>query len=97
MEIRKITTGFVVQSFDQTGKFLGQEFVCGDDCAYEDENGETLIPDDDEFEEPGYEPYEMVQPDYVVIEKSQLKVLLDQITVVNLNSAAALDKLREYL
>jgi hypothetical protein len=95
MEIRKITTGFVVQSFDQT-KFLGQEFVCGDDCVYEDENGETLIPDD-EFEEPGYEPYEMVQPDCVLIEKEKLKVLLDQIKVVDLNSASALDKLRDYL
>ena len=95
MEIRKITTGFVIQSFDQTGKFLGQSFTCGDDCVYEDEDGDTL--EDDEFEEPGYEPYEMVQPDYVVIEKSQLKTLLDQIKVVDLNSATALDKLREYL
>jgi hypothetical protein len=95
MEIRKITTGFVTQAWDQNGNFLRQDFTCGDDCVYEDEVGESL--DDDEFDEPGYEPYNMVQPDCVLIEKEKLKTLLDQITVVNLNSAAALDKLRDYL
>lgn len=41
--IRKITEGFVIQSFDAlTGKFLGQEFVAGDHVEWEDENGYNI-------------------------------------------------------
>ena len=56
-EIRKITTGFVIQRWDKkTGKFLGQEFVAGDEVDYEDEFGKSI---DDE--EPEYREFEMVQ------------------------------------
>jgi hypothetical protein len=57
MEIRKITTGFVIQRWNkETGKFLGQEFVAGDQVEYEDEYGYSI-----EDQEPEYMPYHMVQ------------------------------------
>lgn len=57
--LKKITHGFVIQVWDvETGKFLRQEFIAGDDVVYENENGEVV----DETE-PNYEPYSMVQPD----------------------------------
>jgi hypothetical protein len=56
-EIHKITTGFVVQRWDRaTGKFLGQEFIAGDECDYEDENGNPI-----DEEEPEYRSFDMVQ------------------------------------
>jgi hypothetical protein len=40
MIIRKITTGFVVQTFDtEKNKWTDQEFIAGDECVYEDELG----------------------------------------------------------
>lgn len=43
MEIRKITTGFVVQRWDgETKKFLGQDFTAGDDAQYENEAGHAI-------------------------------------------------------
>ena len=45
MIVKKITTGFVVQDFDtELGKFIGQEFVAGDDCQYEDALGNPVDP-----------------------------------------------------
>lgn len=56
-EIHKITTGFVIQRWDRaTGKFLGQEFVAGDQVDYEDENGNAI-----DEEEPEYRCFDMVQ------------------------------------
>jgi hypothetical protein len=57
MELRKITYGFVIQKWDaETGKFLGQEFVAGDQVDYENELGEPI----DELE-PEYRQFDMVQ------------------------------------
>lgn len=57
-EIRKITTGFVIQRWDKkTGKFLGQEFVAGDEVDYEDEFGNPI-----DEREPEYQEFDMVQP-----------------------------------
>jgi len=56
----KITTGFVHQTFELNaeGKFVCSEqaFIAGDECDYEDVNGEPLknVP---EYE---YQPYEMI-------------------------------------
>jgi hypothetical protein len=56
-EIRKITTGFVIQKWDaKTKKFLGQEFVAGDQVDYEDEKGNPI-----EEVEPEYICFDMVQ------------------------------------
>jgi len=55
--VKKVTVGFVVQTFDtDTEKFISQEFIAGDQVDFEDESGEPV----DEFSE--YLPFEMVQP-----------------------------------
>ncbi len=60
MKIRKITTGFVIQTYDtNTGRCIEQSFVAGDDIAYEDECGN---PVDWEEQPEAYQPFEMVQP-----------------------------------
>ncbi len=58
---KKITTGFVVQTYDTKKKrWIDQEFIAGDECDYEDENGNPL----DETAEirNKYLPFDMVQP-----------------------------------
>jgi len=54
----KITVGFVVQTFkkDDKGRFVctKQEFIAGDQCDYEDEEGNSVVPPDYE-----YQPYDM--------------------------------------
>jgi len=62
MIVNKITTGFVIQKFDtETGEYLSQEFIAGDQVDYENEVGEptdqSLMP----TPEP-YLPFNMVQP-----------------------------------
>ena len=63
MIVKKITPGFVIQTY-QDGKPVHQEFIAGDDVKYEDEKGETLDPsvnqqvDGTEI----YQPFDMVQP-----------------------------------
>lgn len=55
----KITVGFVVQTFEKntTGKFVCtcQEFIAGDQCDYEDVEGNPIGPPDHE-----YQPYTMI-------------------------------------
>jgi hypothetical protein len=63
--LNKITTGFVIQVFDTEKKeFVSQEFICGDQCDYEDANGEGV--DASEFNNAAgaeaYLPFEMRQP-----------------------------------
>lgn len=63
-QIKKITEGFVVQTWNaETGKFEGQEFIAGDQVDYEDENGNPIDVDDDEdfFEKYPYRCFDMVQ------------------------------------
>jgi len=58
----KITVGFVAQAFTKNaeGNFLctQQAFIAGDQCNYEDMNGDPL----EEIPEHEYEPYEMLSP-----------------------------------
>jgi hypothetical protein len=61
MIVKKITVGFVVQSYDtEAKKFTEQNFTAGDQVDYEDEFGEKvdqdLIVDD-------YLAFDMVQPE----------------------------------
>ena len=64
MIVNKITTGFVIQTFDTESKrFTSQNFVAGD-CVYEDADGEPvesklLEVDSKEV----YLPFDMAQPD----------------------------------
>ena len=40
MKINKITEGYVVQTFDtETGKYIKQEFIAGDQVSYEEMDG----------------------------------------------------------
>ena len=68
--INKITTGFVVQQFDDKGCCTTQEFVAGDQVDWEDENGETIEienqPCDDDRDQ-WYYPFEMIQPETLMI------------------------------
>ena len=55
---KKITTGFVVQDYDDDGNCTGQEFIAGDQVDWEDEDGEPTTA-------PGAHNYQqmiMVQP-----------------------------------
>lgn len=71
MIINKITTGFVIQSYDtDTGRFVGQNFVAGDQVEYELPDGGMV--DDAEMavhnfgpgaEEEPYLPFDMKQPE----------------------------------
>lgn len=67
MIVNKITTGFVIQSFDTRKKrFVSQEFKAGDDCVYEDRKGNYVDPSVFQVNKNGdevYLTYDMVQPD----------------------------------
>ncbi len=71
MLINKITTGFVIQTYDtDKGEYISQEFKAGDQVDYEGNNGESLSinalsnlgfgPFADSGEP--YLPFDMVQP-----------------------------------
>ena len=63
MQLKKITTGFVIQTIDtETGKLINQEFIAGDQCDYEDEEGNTIDPEECFNDDVPYFPYDMVQP-----------------------------------
>ena len=62
MLINKITTGYVIQTYNtETGKCQSQEFVAGDECEYETEDGDNFDVDNSETELE-YQPYNMEQP-----------------------------------
>jgi hypothetical protein len=56
--MKKITVGFVVQNYDESGKCTSAEFVAGDQVDWEDEDGNAII------DPPSHEyfPFDMVQP-----------------------------------
>jgi hypothetical protein len=57
MIVKKITVGFVIQTFDtETRKYTGQEFIAGDQVDYEDDMENPVTP----FKE--YLAFDMVQP-----------------------------------
>ena len=68
MKINKITTGFVIQTYDtELKQWTGQEFVAGDQTEYEVADiGEIIDPDDarPESSKP-YLPFQMQQPDEI--------------------------------
>lgn len=74
---RKITTGYVIQTFDpNTGKGIEQEFVAGDQVDWEDEKGNPI-----EVPEHEYVPYHMVQPDEQRCDAADIEAVLDDIGV----------------
>lgn len=60
---RKITHGHVVQTFDNSGKCIEQEFVAGDHVEWEGDDLEPLKDDTDDCE---YHTFCMVQPQLTV-------------------------------
>lgn len=58
---RKITVGWVVQTFDNNNKCTEQEFHAGDQVDYEDDEGNSI----DEWDE--YQSYDMVQPQAMAV------------------------------
>jgi hypothetical protein len=64
MLLNKITTGFVIQTFDtEKKKFVSQEFVAGDQVDIEDKNGDPVDPSLLEVDgKPTTFPFDMTQP-----------------------------------
>jgi len=64
MIIKKITCGFVIQTFD-TGKgenvCVHQEFIAGDPVDFENKHGAPI--DNDGLTDPLYFPFNMEQPE----------------------------------
>lgn len=54
---KKITTGFVIQDFNDDGRCISQEFIASDDVQWEDENGDQC-----HAPEHTYQMFDMVQP-----------------------------------
>jgi hypothetical protein len=65
MLVKKITVGFVIQDFDTDSKrFVGQDFIAGDEVDYEDEQGEAVDESLLEVDgEKAYLEFHMVQPE----------------------------------
>lgn len=63
MLYNKVTIGFVVQTFDDWGNCLKQEFIAGDDVQYELEDGTEINSENMPFGGNEYFPFEMVQPE----------------------------------
>jgi hypothetical protein len=65
MIIKKVTAGFVIQTFDtETRKYVNQEFIAGD-VSYENAVGDSVDPELMQNITDGTEPYlpfDMVQP-----------------------------------
>lgn len=58
MRVKKITTGFVVQTYDTDLECcVNQEFVAGDQVDWEDEDGNTINADTSL----PYQPFNMIQ------------------------------------
>lgn len=61
MNFRKITPGFIIQTFNDAGEFLSQEFISGDDVEYETEDGDPINVMDMPLAGNEYFPFEMKQ------------------------------------
>ena len=62
MTYNKITSGFVIQVFNDAGEALRQEFVAGDEVEYETRDGDPINITDMPKGGDEYQPFEMVQP-----------------------------------
>ena len=65
MQVKKITPGFVIQTFDtETGKWVSQEFIASDETVYENADSEQFDEDGGDLEgaDESYLPFYMVQP-----------------------------------
>lgn len=60
MLFRKISTGHVVQVFNDSGEFLAQTFVAGDSVEYETGDGDPINVVDMPLGGTEYQPFDMV-------------------------------------
>ena len=58
MKYKKITTGFVIQDYED-GQCTGQEFIAGDQVDRENAHGESVEIDK---EKEKYQPFDMIHP-----------------------------------
>lgn len=64
MIVKKITTGWVTQTFDtDTGEYVSQNFTAGDQVDYEDDEGNALVGSKAMPQPEPYLPFDMVQPE----------------------------------
>lgn len=63
MLFKKITLGFVIQTFDQLGECIAQEFVAGSQVDYETEDGDGINVMNMPLGGREYQPFDMVQPE----------------------------------
>ena len=57
----KVTNGYVVQTFDNKGEFVEQEFIADDEVTFENEYGETLNLKELPKQGDEYFPFDMLQ------------------------------------
>ena len=62
MLYNKFTVGFVVQSFNDAGEFVSQQFIAGDQVDYETEDGDAINVEDMPQGGNEYIPFDMTQP-----------------------------------
>jgi hypothetical protein len=63
MLYNKVTIGFVVQTFNDEGECLSQEFMASDETTYELEDGTAINQEDMPFGGNEYFSFDMVQPE----------------------------------
>lgn len=75
MKLNKVTTGFVIQTYDTRKKrFVSQEFVAGDQVDYENRYGEAVdcnlfCTGRGKKRKEAYLPFDMIQPCRVTCQK----------------------------
>lgn len=70
MLFKKITPGFVTQTFNDAGECVEQNFTAGDDVEYETEDGDPINVMDMPLGGREYQTFDMVQPIPAVPSKS---------------------------
>lgn len=60
MLFKKITHGYVEQTFNDAGEFVSQQFVAGDDVSFETEDGDEINQVHMPLGGNEYHPFDMV-------------------------------------
>jgi len=77
MLVHKTTVGFVTQVFDEeTQRFIRQDFIAGDEVAYETSEGEPIMDEERTGVTDIYLPFDMKQPQELNAEQ-KLKELVE--------------------
>jgi hypothetical protein len=66
MLLNKVTTGFVIQTFDtEKNEYISQAFFAGDDSHIEYTDGTPANEDDKQLLENNYLPFYMLDPAFI--------------------------------